>query len=375
MAIDDVVPTTAAAPSGASDALMSNDALLAEMDELGDELPSAPAEKAKPKEKVSEEPAEPVEDDTASDGAVADADGDAVPDEDADPEAEEPADDDPAADPAPEDKPDPVAARRIDAIQKAEKQSKERLDQQRAEAERLIERRRSEIEAEWKPKLEAYEKHQKLLERATVDPVSFANEQKWDRETKLYWAEQMFLEAKGADDPKYAAQRTQRLREREAHSKTSDLERQLRETNERLERFEQDRRDEAYLGTVVASAGDDHPHVASLLKTMPDATKARARMVRDELKKQTGTEPSAAEVLKILEENEAAYLKALGYEPRKAPAKTKPVVKTDTKTKATDAGERKTAKTAKNGSTKPSPNAPPPDRDQLLKELEDLDRN
>ncbi len=383
---DESTPNTPAngTPSAPSEALMSNDALLAEMDALGDELSAPPAEKAKPKAKEAKGDEGAVRD--ASDGDSDDAgagdageseseDGDAASDDgDAD-EGEEDQAEESSGEPE-DDKPDPVAAKRIEAIQKAEKESKVRLQQERAEAERVFDQRRAEFEREWRPRVEKAEKVQKLLDRAHVDPVALADERGWDKETKLYIAEPLYRDAKGDDDPKNRQYRAEQMRHRETASKTGELEKQLTEMKSKFEQLERSQRAEKETAKAATLVSDKTPVLQNMLRVNPEKEQSRLRDAINFIREQTGRDPDLSEVVTQLEEVEAETLRAYGIDPTAAfgKPKTKPVNPTDTKTKAQEAGERKTAKTVKNGTNKPPPNAPPT-RDQLLKELEDLERN
>jgi len=355
--------------------------LVAEMDEFGESDPATAylAKQAKgeekPKEKASAEPA--AAPDAEGDGETPPADGDEaadeVPDEEADAEVEdEPSDDEPA------DPPDPVAAKRIEAIQKAEKESKARLAQERQEAERLLQDRHREFESQVKPRIEKAERVEKLLDRARVDPLALASELGWDKDDLLHAAEQLYLEAKGHDDPKYKVQRAERMRARETATKASAFEKELAETKSMISEMRAEQMVEKAVAKATTLISDKTPVLKKMMASNPEFTEGRIRSAIDYIRKQTGETPAVSEVIAKLEEVEAAELRARGIDLPKASPKAKPTGTNgaNPKTKTQEAGERKTAKTAVNGNNKsPPPDAPPPTKEQLLKELEALDRN
>lgn len=361
--------------------------LVAEMESFGEADPATAYLNKQAKGEETKDAGEPEKLDgngEAAEGDEVGTDGNETPDGDAEPDAEEeaPAEEESEGDEPAEDPPDPVAAKRIEAIQKAEKESKARLVQERTEAERLLQDRHREWESEWKPKVEKVERVEKLIERADIDPVAFADERGWSKEQKLHAAEQLYLDAKAEEDPKYRAQRAIRLRERETSGKASALEKQLAETNAKLERFEQERREEKFVSKATTAVTEKTPILKAMLTKNPEAAEARIRAAASYIRQQTGRDPDPSDVISKLEEVERSELIARGVDPDKVFPKAPPKAKPNgtngaaTKPKTQEAGERKTAKTAAvKTSTTPPPDKPPPTRDQLLQELEALDRN
>lgn len=267
--------------------------------------------------------------------------------EEAEPEAEaEPEDDD--------------KAKRLEAIQRNEKRAREQVEQFRAQALAEIKAKEAELSAR-EEKARRYEEA-----RARRDAVAVLEELGFDVEDQLRAAKRIFTSAMAKKEPEKYRDAAERLRrEDETVTKQSALEKRIEELNAKLERQEQERHFEGYFSQVERAVGDDAPIMGKLIKARPDVTRQRVRMVADHLRQQTGEEPSPADVIKILEENEREYLKALGYVPDTA-GKT-----ATTKTKTQEAGERKTATSSKAPPPKPPPDAPV-DKAQLIAELEEL---
>ncbi len=371
-------PAAPAAPAAPAKETLSNAAIAQEMAELGDELngitPAKVAAKAKgePAPKAEEKKADGDEDGNGSaegtgadvSGEPSDVDGDEASD-DVDAAGDEPREDEPTA--------DPEAAKRIAAIQKAAKRSEEQLEQRRQQAERDFDDKRRAFESEWKPKLDLYQKQKTLLDKGDV--LSLADTLDWDDDTKLHQAEQLYLSVKGKNDPKLREKYETLRRQREANSELSTVKKELAELKESLAKQVDDQAFDLHYSQLTSSVNGEHPTVAKLMKAYPEQVKSRARLVRDQLKKETGTNPSPGQVLKILEEHEVSYLKALGYDV--TPKKAAPPPTDGTKPKPTKPASTQTAKPM-NGTTTKTPQAPPPGpvtKEQLVKELMEMDKN
>src|SRR5690606_11253912 len=129
-------------------------------------------------------------------------------------------------------------------------------------------------------------------------------------------------------------------RDREVTGKTSTLEKQIQELQQKLDRQAQEIQEERYLSRAETVVSDSHPVLRNMLKKAPDAARARIRQAFA-IYRQNGIEnPDPAEVIAKLEEVERQELVARGIDPDQVYGKPK----TKPKNKTQNAGERKTAK-------------------------------
>ncbi len=327
--------------------------------ELEAEEAKAPAEDAdaEPAEKPAEEPEKPA--DAPSDD---EEDG-----EDADDEEEKPdADDEEESDPA-----DPVAAKRIAAIQKAEKRSREQVAQWRTEAQR-------ELEREWAPVVEEHKRLSGVIARASSDPLALAAEFKWDAETKLYAAQQLYADAKAEQgDPKYRDQAARAKRDREVSGKTGALEKELTDLRQKLDQQDGERRVDLIATRAEASIGEKAPVLRHMMAKNPGHTRERIREAASIIRRQTGADPDPAEVISKLEQVERQELSARGIDPlaaigvAKKAAPAPAVAGAKPKNKTHVAGEKPTAKPS-SVTTKPPPSGRVSSA-QIARELEELE--
>ena len=359
---DPAAPAPAAAPESAAPAPAPSGRVSAA--DLAAELEAAEAKEGP----ADEADAEPAADAPAEPETPADEDSDdKADDEDADESAADAeAEDDEEADPA-----DPVAAKRIAAIQKAEKRSKEQVAQWRTEAQRDLER-------EWAPVLQEQKRIAGVISRASSDPLALAAEFKWDAETKLYAAQQLYADAKAEQgDPKYREQAARAKRDREVSGGQTALQKEVADLKAKLDQQDGERRVDLIATRAETAIGDKAPVLRHMMAKNPAHTRERIREATALLRKQSGADPDPATVIATLEEVERYELSARGIDPLAAIGAAKKAVTTPVvagakpKNKTHVAGEKPTAKPSP-VVTKPPPNGRVSSA-QIARELEELE--
>jgi hypothetical protein len=235
-----------------------------------------------------------------------------------------------------EDKPDPEIQKRLDVIQKAEKRSKDALEEHRAKLEAEHNRKVAEFErrhAEMTPKLDAYEK---AMARVHVDPAGLLESLGFDMQahgaylSKLAWGKSK----EGSQDPRYRAEAERAMRERELGSESQQALKELREFKAQIEaekKAEATKREaEAYLNRTLAAVGDATPLAKRLLTRNEGRAVQRLADAAARLYDKTGEHPDPDDIVKELE-SELAEL-ALTDD---APPKTKTLPADETKTAPT----------------------------------------
>ncbi len=257
---------------------------------------------------------------------------------------------------AEDDAPDPVLAKRLDAITKAEKRAKDAVARERE----AFDRER----AEWKPQLDQFNQ---LRARAAVNPVAVL--QALGVQDFEYVSRQAWSATEAArKDPKWKESATAQMRERERDGFQEQV---IQELNALKAEREQERiaqQVNAYIDGVAKAVSDETPLVKSMLTKNPDGARERFRSVTESLLEATGEVPSHADVAKELEKRCRADLEDAGVD---LSSVLKP------KTKAPAAGETKTAKTLTNdlGTTttpKPIAKTRAEEKADVLRELENL---
>jgi hypothetical protein len=326
--VEAVVPS---APLSASDL---REQILAKLDEPAEEAESKTAEVDEDAEEAESEEAETVE--AASDD-----------DDDSDEESTDEDDDDSDEEVAK----DPKAQKGLDAVRRAEKRHREKMDADRAEftAEKAK-------HAEALGKIAEFEQ---LARRAKYDPGAVLRALGLADDDFAAVAQAIYAESKeGAAEPARKAAATKLLREREQSDKLSATEKRLQEIEQRIEAKERQaaeaREVEQFVSEVTSAAKAKHPLAAHFLAKDPEAANdgivaAYARLAKD------GKTPKPADVVAEFDRTQRVRLKRLGIDPatlvKATPAngnKAKPVVPAKV-----------------NGTTKPKT------RDEILAELGD----
>ncbi len=281
---------------------------------------------------------EPVE------AADADESAEAEVETETEPEAtEEAPDEEPEAEPEPLAAKDPDAAKRMDAIQKAEKRSMEKVqaERQRFESERqTFHAERARFEKEWSPRIEAAQRYEELRERAPYDLVSLAEELGVTEEDFEHHAQQFYRRSpKGKADPKNRDAYERANREREHRHKLTATEKRLAEMEKRIEEREKSAQEEKRLAALTSVAqkalSDDTPIMRKRFEAHPEQAQKDFAIAVKYLREETGEEPDPADVIRELEAIEQENARARGFTiPTKAAAKPVATPKTKTATEA-----------------------------------------
>lgn len=347
-----------------------------ETDDLEAPAPAAakktvPAAKKAAKAPVVEEPEEDSDDD-ASDDDEDDTDVDAASDEDDDDDAKvsdensDEEDDDEAEDDDDEEDSSPAGkqkAKALRAIAQAERRSKERDRDRRAEFERDTQR----VIDEWKPRIAAAEKFEQLVQGAKTNKVSavlrFAQEVAGlDGDDFEFAGRELFLRSpKAQQDPKArdaaVTARTQHetlAKLQEAVSRIDQLDSELKEERTRAVNTSQAK---AYIERAVGAVSKETPLVRRLLKTDGEDARVRLHRLAVELAEENaGQALRPGEVVKELERRQRRELKRLGIDWKAVVGK---------KTTEDPASQNGGVKTAKTGSKKPANGKPSGDAAKL----------
>ncbi len=226
---------------------------------------------------------------------------------------------------------DPKTAKGLDAVRKAERRHRERMESDRAElaadkqkhADGLA--RMSEFEA--------------LAKRAKYDPVAVFRALGVNEDDYATVAHALYAESKeGATDPKRKEAAARQLREREKEDKLTATEKRLADLETKLERKEREQAErvevEQYVSEINAAAKAKLPLAAKLIEKDPESANAGLMAAYERLTK-TIKAPKPAQVAAEYDRHERARLTRLGIDPdtiaKAAPAKTakpgaKPVV-------------------------------------------------
>lgn len=316
------------------------------------------------------------DDDVEEDDVLVDDDDE---DEDEDDDHGEDQDDDDEDDEDEDGKVDAATSKRLDKVRRTDKRLRERREADFRAREATIQR----TVDEWKPRIEKSERNEKLIARLT-NPFEVGDvlRELGMKEDDFEAASQtVFAQSKKfADDPKARAAIAQHKRDRELHEEIARLKAkdEARETADR-EAKEQAAQAESAMRFMrkieKATDAEQYPLAAKQLAKNPKRFRERVAEVAVKLWDKTGEQPSIARVLRRYEKRQRAELADLGLDVS-ATAKTETqaskttskngAVKTKPKTEP-KTGEKTTAKTS-NGAVEI------PTRDEILRELEDLDR-
>jgi hypothetical protein len=325
--VEAVVPS---APLSASDL---REQILAKLDEPTEE---AESETAKVDEDTEESESEETEETV-----------EAAPDDDDSEEESTDEDDDEDEEKAA----DPKTQKGLDAVRRAEKRHREKMDEDRRE-----------FAAEKAKHSEAVAKvaeFEQLARRAKYDPGAVLRALGLADDDFAAVAQAIYAESKeGAAEPARKAAATKLLREREQSDKLSATEKRLQEIEQRIETKERQaaeaREVEQFVSEVTSAAKAKHPLAAHFLAKDPEAANdgivaAYSRLAKD------GRTPKPAEVVAEFDRTQRVRLKRLGIDPA-----------TLVKAAPANGNKAKAVVPAKvNGTSKPKT------RDEILAELGD----
>jgi hypothetical protein len=300
-------------------------------------IPSEDAPEAKP------EPEEEAEDD--QEDAV-----EASPDETEDSEEEADVEDEDSDEEA---KPDPKAAKGLDAVRLAEKRSREVIARERQTLTAEREQHKAELE-----QLAEFRGHAK---RIKYDPGAVLRTLGASEDDFEIIAQALYAESKaGAADPKRKEAATRLLREREKEDKLTATEKRLEDLEKRLEAQRQEeavsREAADFYEQMNAAAAAKFPLVAHMLKVDQEDSVQALVSAYERVMKRTGGKPKPAAVVAEYDRAERARLKRIGVDPDTL-AKAKITAKPGAKPVADKSAPIKGAKT----------------RDEILAELDDAE--
>ncbi len=292
----------------------------------------------------------------------------AEPKPDAVEEPEEDAEEDAVGDPPTTEPPlkvDAADAKRLEAIQRAEKRSKELLAKERES----FESERKTWQTEQAAKLERIQRFEDLERRAAYDPAEVLLALGVPEDHLEPVARAVFLRSKkGAADPRAREAVQRSMRERELEDRLNQVSKKLEEREKREAEERQSaqvrRQVDAYLDAAASSAGDDTPLVKNLLANDPAYARHRLHEVAVELSVELdGETPEHADVARALEKSERALLAKRGIDFSSAAAAATP------KNKTLAAGEKKRPVTLSNDLGTPrSPRSAPLSRQEQAEE-------
>ncbi len=262
-------------------------------------------------------------------------------------------------------KPDPELAKRLEAVQRAEKRAKEE-----------IARAKAELEAERKkldPDLAELKELRDLVKRARMrDPdalLKLADAQAEDAEDL---ARGLFrMSPKARENPANRDEVARTVRERELAAKAEAALARADEAMKRLADYEANERNAresaAYFDATSKAVSDETPVLRSMLERNPTLARQRIQMARDYFYQQTGEVPEPADLLRELEQVERNELVARGIDPdvalKSAPSRPAPVANRP-------AGKTLSNDLTKSTSPRPDPKTPEEEKADLLKALE-----
>jgi hypothetical protein len=268
----------------------------------------------------------------------------------------EPVEDDETEDSDEEAVVDPKAAKGLDAVRKAEKRHREKMDADRAEF--------AAEKQKWSEKVAKVDEYESAAKRISHDPVALLNKLGVPKDAYELIAHAIFAESQtGEKDPARKQQAQARLIEREKEDKYTAMERRQAELEKKIEQQKIDAESAAharsYIEQLNTAATTKHPLIAHMLKVDAEDASDGLAAAYDRLVKAGGKEPTPAQVVAEMDRKERARFKRLGIDPATV-MKTGPVV----------AG--KPAAKPVNGHAKPTNGNAPKTRDDILAELDAL---
>jgi hypothetical protein len=231
---------------------------------------------------------------------------------------------------------DPKAAKGLDAVRKAEKRHREKMDADRAEF--AAERQKHAAAIEKVAEFEAAAK------RVKYDPAAVLKLLGVTEDDFELAAHAIYAESKaGAADPKRKEVAAQRLRDREKDDKLTATEKRMADLEAKLEKQAQEvtqREEAARYVQQVNSAAQASPLVAKMMELDPQEATEGLSNAYDRLRKASGKEPTPAAIVAEMDRKERTRLKKLGIDPdtiaKAAPKAAKPGAKPVAKPAATN---------------------------------------
>lgn len=241
-------------------------------------------------------------------------------DDDDDAADETPAEDEPAV----AAKPDPERDRRLAAIQKAQKRARE----ESIARDRDYEARVKQFEAEWSPKVAAYQEFESLKARIKYDAPSVLKALGLTEDDFERHAHQVYLNSKkAAEDPKNRASAEQLAWQREQQARLDAIEKENRELKASLQQREAAAAAKVYadqyMSKVEKAVSDETPLVKTMFAKAPEKARQRLGQLAYDLAAETDEEPTPADVVREFEKIRRAELEELGIEVPKAAPKAK----------------------------------------------------
>jgi hypothetical protein len=261
---------------------------------------------------------------------------------------------------------DPGLAKRLEAVQKAERRAKESLAKERAE---LDEQRKS-----LSPRLEAAERFENLAKRAKYDPAGVLMALGLTDEDLGTAARHVFAASKdGAADPRHKEAAQKALREREYEDKLTQTQHKLEQLEASIQQQKQtehlQRQVNSYLDSVTKAASDETPLVRTMLEKNPERTRNLISTLTQQLIEETGEVPDPLDVAKTLEKSRRQELIELGLDPD-AVFKTAPKKSTPSADETRPANKTLSNDLSKTVSPRVAPKDKKEERAELLRKLE-----
>lgn len=341
----------------------------------GDDVEETPAPKKTSKKPAAAEDEDELEDedDDAEDELEEVADEDDEDDLDLEDDEDENLEDKDDEDDDEPGKQDPELAKRLSKVQKYEKKVR---DQATAREKQFAQERDAFI-AEWKPKIEEYEKFEKLKGSksnvAGVLKMLGYSEDDFEEASKILWG----LSKTGGADPKNRDAVTRMQRERELREQVEAANKRAEAIEAKLEKLETDsqanQKLEAYLGRVTKAIGEETPLVKKRMELAPKSTRRAIEKVAYQLAQKAGGLVDPKRVARAYEkklDRTVAHASKLRGDAADmtttttAKAKAKPAIKVVDKTKKPPVAA---APVKKNGSLIP-------DRDDMINRLRMIER-
>lgn len=355
--------TDTATDSAASDAA-ERTAFLAELSSSRESAPPQPAakKKAAPSKassdevEAAEEPSEEKGVGTSDEEAPAtEADAEPEPDAEADPEAEEEATEETPADA------DPDQKRRLEAVQRAERRSKEQLVKREQAMHAEVDARVRKLEQEWAPRIQKAERFEAMQANARTNLISVLRELGLTDDDMEWVSKEAFVHSRAAGvKPEHRAEAARASRERDLEAKLAATDKRFTELESKLQRQVEESRAEAegkqYLASIEKAATS---RVKQALAKAPVRARNRLAQVAIELMDRDGARPEPAAVLAEYEKE----LEELGIAP--AATTAKPKVATAPGKVKVDVGEKKNGVAAKAS----GPKTEEEEREEFLAEM------
>lgn len=234
-------------------------------------------------------------------------------------------DDSPAADAEPVSEPDAVAARdpgtakRLEAVQKAERRAKEQLAKERTAAHADIDARVAKLDAEWGPRIRSAEAFESLRPRVRYNTVAVLRELGLTDDDFESAAQQLYAHSKAAGiKPEHRAAAERASREREHSDELAATQKRLKDLEgsiaQRDEQAKQSAAAERYLSSIEKAVVAATPLAKHFLVKTPDKTRGQLAEIALALLDETGAQPSPGDVVARYETVRRAELEELGVD-------------------------------------------------------------